>query len=504
MKRALLAALLVGVLLVTIGAGTAAAQPTASGPTPADNATVFDPGGSPGDYEVTLEIRAGNLSSGATVTFYNAADNSTIATDTVSGSNGTATVVWDSTASSGAPTLGANEWFAEVDDGTSTTNSSVYAFTLPFFEVREETTGDPATGTFNVTFTTPFSGDVKELTSANNQIPLTNIPVDLTGQRLVDIDINSSSNDYYPRTLYVDDFGAFETAWMLRTNVTIVEATFELVDRTDGRFAPAQTALQITKPTRNQTQVAGEIFGADRRVTVRLAAGDRYRLNAINHDGETRLFGFYTASRANDFVELFAGSLSIEPEDADDYRIEARMTDVTVNGTTTPSIVVEYFDNRSVAGTSLPASTASMEVVIHERGNESNEIFNQTWTDTDVIRIQQTLTANQSDLSWTVRYDGLRYGGQEIRGNIPVGGLGALGIPIPAELLQVIGLGAILLVAGLFGGRLSQIGGIATICVAWVLWVVEIVVLPIEFLAAAAVVAILFYIGTPDSGGLYS
>lgn len=502
MRRAtLLAGLLLVLALAVVAAAPAAADPAIGDETPDNETEEFRPDTERGNYSIELAVDLSDLSSTTDVTFYNASDDSIIGADTVAAPSGTATMTWNDSAASGAPQLGENRWYVGADDGKNANVSDEFVFELPSFRILEETTGDPATTTnYNVTFTTPFTAEAKQVDSTDNEIPLTNIPTDITGQQLINIDINSS--DYYRRSIYADNWRQLNQAYVLNQSVDTVETTIELTDRSGEKWDPAETAIQITKPTRDNRQVAGDLLGADAKATLRLATDDNYRIRAINHDAATRQFGHYTADLQNDFIELTVGELSIEPPQPESYQFSAERTTIENSFGETPAIVVEYQDNRSVIDP-LPASTASMKIVIHERGNQSNEIINQSFSNKDQIRIQETLSANQSDTEWTVRYDGERYGSQEIEGVVRVGGLGALGLPVPPELLQILGLASILLVAGLFGGRLSQIGGIVTVAVAWVLWVLEIVQLPISFLAAAAVVAVLFYAGTTDSGGIY-
>lgn len=404
------------------------------------------------------------------------------------------------------PELHNNEWYIYAEDYWDNQKNAIYGpytATVPAVETRNaETNGNVGRSSIEATVTTA-SGESDTITaeyvSDQWQIPLTSIASTLGPiNESVILDITDDSGTYGDRTVTFDD-PKTGIAWLAASGEA-VNVTFRLKDRT-GEFPQETTNVELTKTIDGQQrQMVGDIFGATDTVTTQLVADDRYAIRVVNEDGDTREYGQYLANVENDLVELEVGQIGIEPEEADDYLFRAfETTAMTANSGEQPAIKFQYLDGAN--------ATDSLEVVIHEHRNESNQLGSKTYTDVDEVQRTIVLRGNKSEKNWAVNYNATRTIDGETQseeGFVVVGGLSDVSLPVSSQALQAVSLGSILLLAGLFGGRLSQIGGIVVVGVAWVFHSIGWLSLPFEFLVAAAVVAVLFKVGTPDSGGIYS
>jgi len=412
-------------------------------------------------------------------------------------------VTWDGADSNIPPTLHGNEWYIGVDDTNGYTVYGPFEFTIPAVELRNAETNNNVGNSDVEAAITTASGRSDTISAARIseqwQIPLTSFYSDLGPiDESVVIDITDDSGTYGDRTV---TYNEPETgiAWLAATGEA-VNVTFRLKDRS-GAFPQETTSVELTKTIDGQQrQMVGDIFGATDTVTTQLVADDRYAIRVVNEDGDTREYGQYLANVENDLVELEVGQIGISPEEPDDYLFQAFET--TVVGKKDgehPAIKFRYLDGAN--------ATDSLEVVIHEHRNESNQLWSKTYTGADEVQRTIRLTENESEKNWVVNYNATRTIDGETQseeGFVVVGGLSDVSLPVSSQALQAVSLGSILLLAGLFGGRLSQIGGIVVVGVAWVFHSIGWLSLPFEFLVAAAVVAVLFKVGTPDSGGIYS
>lgn len=405
------------------------------------------------------------------------------------------------------PDFGANEWYIWMQDFSSD-DTRIYGpfnVSIPGIEVRSESSNLNNVGnTIESTITTDVAESERQgviTVNGTTAIPLTSSYIDLAPLEgdSITVDLRDTGSTYADRTVtYASP--VYELAYLASVTKNAVNVTFELEDRS-GEFDAQTTSFRLEKTIGGeQRQIIGDLFGANGRVTSALVAGDRYRLVVKNEQGDQREFGQYLANIEGDLVELDVGELSLEPAEQGGYYFNAYETNAGSYAGNPPAIRYVWVDDGP--------NTQSLEVTIYEQGNESNQIHSQRYTDSNEVRTTWLLTTNQSKKSWVVEYNVTRETGDgetmTTTGFQTIGGLGDLNLPVSSQALTAISLGSILLTAGLFGGRLTQIGGIVVVGVAWVFWSIGWLSLPIEFLAAAAVVAVLFKVGTPDSGGIYS
>ena len=153
-------------------------------------------------------------------------------------------------------------------------------------------------------------------------------------------------------------------------------------------------------------------------------------------------------------------------------------------------------------GTHPDENFTSLAVTVFEQGNENIKFVNKTYT-SDARRniTRQNATFKQAStvivraaLSTSDRDDPV------IR-NIYLGELRDLDVPLENNTLQVFALLSIIAFAGLFGGSLSSVGGVAVVGLAWVLSAIGWLSISPLFLTAAGVIAI-FLAAASSTGGI--
>jgi hypothetical protein len=509
-----LAAVLVGLSLPLGAAATSSTTASsaqsipnipAKNPSPTGGEVIWEPSGTgSGDFMVNVSFNA--TSRGSFVVFKpDTFGEKDVNNDTSVGNIfGSGTHTFNMNANPGE-----NQWYI-YHYGTGET-SPMYSYRIPAVELRD------SEGNFEVSSAIPFEGSITTASgdratvdnigggpAGTNVLPLTDGYTELGElDEPITLDVTASGSfDYADRTVSYSE-PVYEYVWLANETKPTINTTFALDDRTNGQFDPATTSLQITRSYNvsgdvEQRQVIGDVFGANGRITSTLLEDNRYRVQVSNEDGDTRGFGMYLANTDNDFVELQIGEISINPEQVGDYYFNAEDWTYTSSSTDFPGIEFYYSDNAN--------ATESLKVTVHEQGNENVQIFKETYTDANEVR-EQFLYSNGSNAkkSWVVEYNATRTVDNEtvtVTGFQTIGDLAELKPPVSDQMLQALALGSILLVAGLFGGTLSQIGGVVVVAIAWVLYAIGWLTIPISFLLAAATIAVLYLVGSPDSGGM--
>lgn len=470
---------------------------------PSEGEVVFDATEVNDELAVTL-LMGVNVSETKDVTFTDGSGTE-IATTEVDPSDTldfrSVSVEWNESAPAGPPQPGENTWTVEVGD-----HSTTQSFTIATLEFLDE--GDGSTipaGDLEEIELSPTDESATEAVSIDeNPQPLTDIEFDNLDERQLTADL-ATGDAFLSRSYLLHHPGMADGTFTLATaNATadILSVTFELTDRSGSDF-DLRGGLQLTKQVGGEdVQVGGDVWGADGRVNERLVADSRYRVSAVNTAGERRSFGDYRATADNDFVEVRIGDVSIAPDQPGDYFFSASLTELEENGEQ-PIIRYRWEDTQGAG----EVGTELLGVTIVEQNNESNELYSQNYAGENATSVQSTvsLTEEQAEKNWIVSYEYQVLGEDRVESGFEVvGGISELDIPVSDTLLQTLGIGAILLTAGLFGGTLSRIGGIVVVSVSWMLLWLGILVIPIEFLLAATLVAILFMVGTDDSGGLFT
>jgi hypothetical protein len=294
-----------------------------------------------------------------------------------------------------------------------------------------------------------------------------------------------------------DDWRAFPTQFIYLRNTSQLDSpfqvTFELVDRS-GRFDSNQTALRLERQINGSwsTVVTG-LFGANDRVTRALEENASYRVEVQNTQlDERREFGAYVPRIEGEFVQLEVGAIDLLPESPDPVVATNARLDAD-----------EQHIRWSMRWNETRATAAETQVTVRHPDNESLVLFEQTVFGVDNRTVTIPLTDAQADSDWLITWN-ISYtdpqSGEEITLDREqyLGGISDLGVPVSDQFLQIVSLLSLLLLAGLFGGQLATIGGVVVVGAAWLLRAVGFLAVPVEFLVAATVIAVLMRVGAAD------
>lgn len=381
-------------------------------------------------------------------------DGSSVGSDTLN-SNGTAQV-------SHSFTGGDHTWHAVVSDsyGLSNTSQTFSVSTPSNVTIREETEPHDIVNTATITVVVSGSGEtVDRQTVTDGNVSLDGLPTDEEYVVLV------NATGYHQRAILVQDIFEQSSVFVLNESEPSVENTFIIEDRS-GAFPPSETKLLIQKPV-NQSlydsgasteyqwlTIGGDRLGADQSLTVALHENGRYRLVAQNEEGDERILGEYTAVDAG-AVPLRVGNVVVTPDDSSTYGWDANFTNVSG----TKYVKFQFNDPDT--------DTTDLRLIIHEFGNESNEIENSTHAGPyGTFSFTEDLSAigpDAENTTWVVKFEATR-GGEAISGSKVVGRetIGK-GFPVAPMWLHVGSVGFLILLAGLVGGLVNPGAGAATI-----------------------------------------
>lgn len=498
MKRRRIVGLLAVALLAVIGVGIAgAATITATSPTDGEVLWEVDQDGD-GEFvvQLTAHVDQPDLDTGWSVEIQRGP--TTLGTEDDFDEPGEITAEWNQTVAA-PPQPGENIWTVAIYDETdSLVETEDFAFTIPYLELFDERERGETGVDFEATFSKIGESDSQTRESDGGKVPLHGF--EDQGPTTVDITPDSG---YYSRSIIIDGFETEMAAWAIPTDASSVGTLFEIDDLT-GQFGE-QSRIELYRGIGEDdanVQVAGNTFGAGDRATFRLLDNRRYNIRVVSQDGVVREFGDYVADVDNERVELEIGEIGLQPDDVDDYVFRAFTQDATIvdpdlGEVETKEIVMRYVDGSE--------STEWLNITIHKRGNESIEIYNESHADVNEFQATRVLdntdpfSVEDPSESWIVNYEIVRSVDERTQsGWVVVGGIGSLNLPLSSTAMQTIAIASILLVAGLFGGALSAIGGIVVVALAWMLYLVNILTIPPEFLLAASVIAIMFHVSRAE------
>lgn len=458
--------------------------PELSNPSPANGSTV-------GDYEVELSVDVDDpdftetWGDNVTVVFHDLSDDSEIINQTV-GSSGTVSGTWSGL------NLGTNRWNVTAEDeyGNSDALGPFEVETPNELEIRDEQTQnliDDASANVSVQFY-PTSEDSDTIVSRETDDGTANLTGLPTDQNIV---VDADAEGYHARSVIIRDVTVQRTAYLLDENATTVRPSFQVTDRT-GDFPADDSRLIVRRPLENTSDtsvyrtIVGDVFGANELVTPTLEEGARYRIIVESPTGEQRSFGSYLAEDS-EAVTLDIGEIDVAAPGESGYVFDAGE--------------LEDQDMLRVSFRDADEATTELTYSIYEQHNASNVIFGPE-TVQNPTEYQETIPIpeNHTDVSrWVVDYEITR-NGETIDNDHIVGGLAQLNLPVSSTLLQTVGLFGLLLLAGLFGGRLSRTGALVVSAIAIVLWMVGIVTIPWPALFAAGAISLLFKLGEGTRG----
>ncbi len=418
-----------------------------------ENSSATPSGGSPlQDKNVDLSINVSDSEFGTvqgdnvSVTFYDASDDSSIGTDTLT-SNGTATVEWTDTVG------GTNNWYAIArDDYGGQVQSETFSFSAPgTLYIRNETNTSELVGS-PVDTTVRFFGSDKiySRSSSDGTVNLSGLPVD--EDFIVEVDPNS---DYHGRTVYIQSLYEQQTVYLLSKNEENVESRFTLEDPT-GQY-DSSTVVFIEKPINQSDSVTYRTIHADKfgteGVTAELHKGARYRIRIRSATGTTQDIGPYRAD-VGETVTVRPGSPTIELGNL----TEGWGANASIDNTT---IEYVYEDPDGL--------TDSVTVSVHQKGNKSNSLESRTYHDLGRLSGTYSLSENQSDETWVVTFDVDR-DGETFTVREEVSNKPDLVPGLSNAWRLVVGIGLMLISAGVFSLLNASVGGVVVAIEGGILW----------------------------------
>jgi hypothetical protein len=418
-------------------------------------------GASERDVELVADVSDAGFSfaEGDTVTAEFYVDGELVGSDTVT-TNGTASHTY--TTSSG----GSHDWYVEVTDSHGdTATSATRSFNVPATLYVRPVTNATELVNESVTVTGRFySGDlVFERSTTDGKIDLTGLD---PGREYV---LTVNADGYHRRTLIIESLYEQSDAYLLSKNKSSVYNSF-VVDDLTGDFSGEGTRLYIERAVDDGGGLewkvaAGDYLGAAGTFKVDLQKDERYRLIIENGDGDRRELGAYTAAEEG-IVALEVGRVVWDVEEAEGIVWDARTYNLSESNPDPFGYVHFRYNDPN-------QTTTRLDVVIHEQGNVSNELYNNTVTgEYGTYTLNQTISGEQvTDKTWLVEYTAYT-ANDTISASRPVAAQKKYPVENPfGDKWGPAIIGGVLLFTGLiFGGIHSNFGAVAVGGVAAVLW----------------------------------
>jgi hypothetical protein len=298
----------------------------------------------------------------------------------------------------------------------------------------------------------------------------------------------TNASQHYTRRTYIESIFSQQNIFLLNSTVVpgdqAVNTTFVFEDRT-GQFPPENTTLRIQRALDINNDgdfewltIAGDFWGAASEFPFTGEENARYRLIVENQEGDRRVLGTHIPVGADSAKTVINGEIRWEAGNATGIFFDAAInrTDSDIEGF--------YTD---------PANdTSEVRVRVWELGNQSNEIFDQTFSNGPYGTLAQnpivSLSGDQLDTSWVVQYEYTDTDGNTETGRVTVGAP-QVNLPVDPWLLAAVGLLAITFVGTLYGPRTSTIGAWSMVLVALGITVFGLADLPIVGVIAAMAIA---------------
>jgi len=379
-------------------------------------------------------------------------DGTSVGTDTLS-SNGTASTTTN--VSEG----GEHTWTVTVQDnyGTSQSSQTFDISTPSTLFVRSETRPNQLVNNTEVQITAYYDRDeVQRRTVSDGTFNLTGFPVDEP------IIISVNATNYTTRTAVIENIYEQQSVYLLNGSVAQYQVRFQL-QQLSGQFPEDDTVLFVEREIElngsvEWRTVAGDQFGVT-GVPMFLQQQQRYRIRIKNLEtGRAVVIGAYTPVQ-NETVSVSAGSAEINLSSSErEYGWEISENE------STNQILVEYEDTAN--------QTESIRLTIHQRFNRSNVLVdNATFTDTNSLVHQISLTDNQSNLTWMAELYVDRGDGY-MHFRVPIGSGTSSLLPDALDSVWVNGAGVfIMLISALAFSKLNVgVGAVATSLIGAILW----------------------------------
>lgn len=281
--------------------------------------------------------------------------------------------------------------------------------------------------------------------------------IDMTGLPTTDFIVTAeASSDYYKRVEYFESIIGNQSIYMLNKSYAATESRFELSDPT-GEYPPS--SVLILKKAINQSgtnkyrTIYSDRFGVE-GVTADLQKDERYLVSIRAPDGTVQQIGPYRAD-VSETVTVRPGSPTIEWQ----YNEEGWASNASLSNRT---LSFGYSDPQQ--------ETQQVTVWVHEKGNQSNRLrANVSYYDLGNFTGTYTLTKNESQKTWVVNFIVDR-NSDDFTSSDEVANNPDLVPDLASEWRLIIGVGALMISAGVFSILNASVGGVVVALEGGVLW----------------------------------
>lgn len=386
------------------------------------------------------------------------------------------------TSNFGTLDLGDHTWAVNATDYYGNQNSESYDFTLPSnITLRNETNASQIITGKNITAKFYSSnGDVVVQKSDSNN----DGNISLRGLPNTEFVVVFEGDDYHDRRAYIESIVEQQNFYLLNSTAFPLDngavfTRFVYEDRT-GSFPQSDTTLRVQRavdPNNDSTYqwetIAGDYWGAAGEFPFTGEYNERYRLLVKNQEtNESRILGTHIPV-ASGSKNIIVGQIVFEAENA-----TGRYYDAVVNENTS-NLQVYYQDPTN--------KTTNLNIVVYERGNQSNELYNSTVSGPlGEHALSIPLSEDEETTNWVVKFDGQHASDTSgVYGEVLVGDV-AFPLPLDAGILAAFSYAFVTFIMLLYGPRTATIGAwagvlvfIGLVFVGWIPGGIVVIVLPV-------------------------
>jgi len=285
----------------------------------------------------------------------------------------------------------------------------------------------------------------------------------------------ASADGYRSRRIIIDDKSNDQDIFLLpnSSQLDIVINEFDVTDFT-GNFGGDDVRFSISKavalpgeedniPFRVLSQ---DKLGPDRTFSTSLEADQRYRIQVRNGDGDIRDIGPYFVSSGG-VIEINIGNVQFERSNGSTVRVSTSATDLGNDD------LVRFSLRDPVNRTSYA------QVKIYNVSNRSHVIHNKAHTaavgNLSNLTVTKTITAAADQgTRWAIEYSYIRNGETQTGFATVSTESGNLPVPLDPGLQQMVSMGLLFVVGGLFSARNAAVGAIIVPAVGGLLYMMGI------------------------------
>ena len=410
---------------------------------------------------------------------------------------GTRTLTENGTASLTATNLssGSHSWHVEVSDkwGGSTSSESFGSAVGISLSVHDGDNVsqllDDRTITFEIIATDTDSNFKETRTTTNGVVRFNGVPDEQLSVRL-------EADGYETRRVIIDHpykQPDRHTVMLNASNPDTFEQCFELNSKGAG-YPPSETWLKLQSFIEGQWRdVGGTYFGSTNLACVGVTDDHEYRL-VVSDGTHMRDLGGYTADKSfsDQVIPLTITDVNVGlPSSGKPYTIDASGS---VNETTGEGVI-------NVTFRSNDQSIEDLHLVIYERGNQSDPVFEKTvYGAVETYSASVPIPANRTDESYVLEWDATR-NGSKIDGRQYVSvGKTTVNLGLASSWRRIAGAGLVLFVGAIFGPISAPVGAVATGAFSAGLWFVGWLDVQVGVITYAVSIAVAFYVANRAGG----